>query len=1423
MPRRNKVDDLDFEIHVDRSCISDPMDHDHPADMENEMEPNVEQTQAESKPEPIAEPAAELELDNTKDTDAPDMPESKDDTLHTDDDATPLAEEDAHHSGSESEAEDSRRESMASTSSGSYVSHRRTSRRTEALIHAAARDIVDQIELGRGRESMNSISGTDDSYISHSEGGSGRPSDAHSVAESHGRDSLQSHDEPLDEHVRESLGSQAPESVHSGRESLHSVPGVEENYVSHSRPGSARHSDAHSDAHSEAHSEAHSDAHSDTHSNTQPDAHLDTATGDHLDNAADDHLDPHSDAHSVAESHGRQSIHSGRESVASHRESVRSYRESIYSRAGSTRSHARESTHSAEDGYISRSASARQSDSHRSLAASSHHSVDDDRGSSHHENDDDVFSDHSPRSSMGSLSESEHRKMEKIAQMDGSPRISDISQYEPDQSFVPTFRETPRPAFRSPSSVKAMQMSSPPGSVLGSPRSRRGLPTVSRLGSPSISAQYSPKKTPPRFKRATPPLVLLHVTLLPLRWGWGDVLDRATTDELSQDGKTLRDAWRQLQDRMGDTTVERGILLPHPQNDYEVLEERLLEALELPMRRRARILECGHYLGPSNEMTLIDESDSEDDDYDDDGRISRRALEQQVHWCKTCRTDIRYDSLGPGKIFRVKVYASNGLMKAGAWEACWKEMERVDVEIEPLVNSKAQGELNRLEAEQERQLEMQEEQYQEELDDLHDDDYSDNEDLEREALEREEFEREELEREELERAELERAELERAELEREKLEREKLEREKLEREKLEREELEREEFERAELEREKQERERLEREELEREELERQEFELAELERERQEREKLEREELEREEFERQELEREELERKGSNHEDPLVPEEPEHHDEPLERQQDEEDHTEEHSTLNKELPEDHTSEHPSPDVHEDEVHHKEPSAEPEPAVEATPAPEVRNSTPDLDQNQKPESERLREIYGDAPTQDEAQHQTHQQYEDRPQPSTEHSPNYNSREPPPSAEAFAQHTQPPKDASLQELLAESVRVLMQDKKNVLIGLLSILILMLALRGGQPQVDPRTFQTLVVSQGVPTVTVTQVPVATADRQIGGQMEEVVVQQSLVQEIAASESQVESQFEEVTTETQREETATESQVVESQAAESQVDPVQENQEEKIPAEESQVEENPAEESQVEDISAEESQVQESQAKESQAEESNIVEREAIPNNHVEESPENTPTESLAVAESSSAPQGCQTTASASSSNGLDPCASCTVSRDDQASTSQAPEDTPAPEPLRERETIISERIVRIVETVTEVETATIRITETESISVTVQPVSHATQPSELFDAAPSSELEQAEESVSFESAPQESLAPIDILVEESVTLEETDVAEDVEPADEAIAEPSVEVEVEEPAAEERLHIEDNDSLDEPEAKSESESESEPEREL
>ncbi|KAK1999202.1 hypothetical protein LX36DRAFT_743452 [Colletotrichum falcatum] len=399
----------------------------------------------------------------------------------------------------------------------------------------------------------------------------------------------------------------------------------------------------------------------------------------------------------------------------------------VGSRGTRRESYKTESRASRRESYNTQPRSSRRQSDFRPASV---HAEDGADSSSQH-GDSDVFSDRSPRSSLGSFDDGghlDHHHHHHHHHKDASKRsshfpddvsMSEMSYYDKEE-FVPTIRGTNRMPFRSPSDVRALQYSSPTPSVTGSsysPRSaKRGqIPTAgSRLGSPTVSGQFTAAKgrrTPTRFnpKKEPAPLVLLHVTLLPLRWQWAEILEQTPSDALSPEAKTLREAWHHLHDRVADTVCERGILLSHPQEDYEILEERLLEALDLPLRRRARVLECGHYVGPSNVTALeedSDDGDGDDDagDYDEDAAVRRRLA--RTHWCPTCRHDIRYEALGPGKIFRIKVYASNGLMRTGAWAACWKEMERVDVEIEPIVESAVLDELERLVYAQSQQLQL---------------------------------------------------------------------------------------------------------------------------------------------------------------------------------------------------------------------------------------------------------------------------------------------------------------------------------------------------------------------------------------------------------------------------------------------------------------------------------------------------------------------------------------------------------------------------------------------------------------------------------------------------------------------------------------------------------------------------------------------
>jgi hypothetical protein len=328
----------------------------------------------------------------------------------------------------------------------------------------------------------------------------------------------------------------------------------------------------------------------------------------------------------------------------------------------------------------------------------------------HHDGDieDDVFSQnsgHSARSSLNSsddLHSSDHMYEQKALT---SPAVGEeaasshedevVSRIPSAASYmhpIPDADRTPskvlsRPPFRTPSSVRAMQMSSPAASIFSSPHStKRRLPTVSRIGTPN--SHMSKNRTPTRFKaKKEYPLVLLHATVLPLQWPYSHLMSSPKLPETLQ---SVKESWRLLQQKLGDAVLERGILLPHPQDLYEVLEERLLEALELPVRPRALILICGHYMGPQDIETPS--SDEEGGDYWGRDQETRRK------WCDICRREVKLEDRGDaqGKRFTIKTYASNGLMRAGAWAAVWREMERVDIEIEPYIESHQHTELERM-------------------------------------------------------------------------------------------------------------------------------------------------------------------------------------------------------------------------------------------------------------------------------------------------------------------------------------------------------------------------------------------------------------------------------------------------------------------------------------------------------------------------------------------------------------------------------------------------------------------------------------------------------------------------------------------------------------------------------------------------------
>ncbi|KAL9586056.1 MAG: hypothetical protein Q9212_001146 [Teloschistes hypoglaucus] len=182
------------------------------------------------------------------------------------------------------------------------------------------------------------------------------------------------------------------------------------------------------------------------------------------------------------------------------------------------------------------------------------------------------------------------------------------------------------------------------------------------------------------------PLVLLHVTLLPVpRIYSAELMDQVLPGYIQEN-------WKILREKSIDTVVERGILIPHPKEDYDLLEERLLESLDLKV---PRILKCGHFHLNGDEDADAAESDGEYlDDEDNDADI-----------CEDCGRRVRDGKNGAGtgnRRWDIKVYAANGLMRAGAWGAAWREMERVDVEIIPWMDDDLKRELA-LRIEEERQ------------------------------------------------------------------------------------------------------------------------------------------------------------------------------------------------------------------------------------------------------------------------------------------------------------------------------------------------------------------------------------------------------------------------------------------------------------------------------------------------------------------------------------------------------------------------------------------------------------------------------------------------------------------------------------------------------------------------------------------------
>lgn len=181
------------------------------------------------------------------------------------------------------------------------------------------------------------------------------------------------------------------------------------------------------------------------------------------------------------------------------------------------------------------------------------------------------------------------------------------------------------------------------------------------------------------------PLVLLHVTLLPASHPHysAQLLENVNAPSYVAENQRL------VEEKLSDTVRTRGILIPHPGEEYDLLEERLLESLELCA---PRVLGCGHFYGGEGAKDMLVDEESDTVSESSFGSRERRSVDSgstagdsESDVCPDCEHKMHLPGKGIGRgnrRFDIKIYAANGLMRAGAWAAAWREMERVDVEID---------------------------------------------------------------------------------------------------------------------------------------------------------------------------------------------------------------------------------------------------------------------------------------------------------------------------------------------------------------------------------------------------------------------------------------------------------------------------------------------------------------------------------------------------------------------------------------------------------------------------------------------------------------------------------------------------------------------------------------------------------------------
>ncbi|KAJ5207710.1 hypothetical protein N7449_002089 [Penicillium cf. viridicatum] len=323
---------------------------------------------------------------------------------------------------------------------------------------------------------------------------------------------------------------------------------------------------------------------------------------------------------------------------------------------------------------------------YNSSSSSNRHSTSDVFGREMDDELDQLKSRASSRSSLSSIPASvlvhPVDRMKQMPEMDIHEKIAGYRIEESEASFgdfndipanVRTIRQR-EAAFRKPSSVRAMQMhtedEADDDEYLTPPRRRQGLRSRSPGPSPlKRSPYYSPTASKQPKPRKEAPLVLLHCTLLPPSIPVPGASDPRNQDILEDElPAEYWKRWRRLQDRVGSGVLrDRGVLISHPEDLYDILEERLLESLELQRPR----LQNGHFVGRE------DHSSGSEGDFSDIGETETDG--EQGDECPDCGTHVRHGD--SNRKWEIRVFAANGLMRAGAWAAAWRDMEKVDVEV----------------------------------------------------------------------------------------------------------------------------------------------------------------------------------------------------------------------------------------------------------------------------------------------------------------------------------------------------------------------------------------------------------------------------------------------------------------------------------------------------------------------------------------------------------------------------------------------------------------------------------------------------------------------------------------------------------------------------------------------------------------------